>query len=136
MIDKSLIFINSEETFDTQESTIREEITQSLGLAFDSKKYSNSIFYKDKAKRGIKIKEYSQLDRDILRLLYHGFGGLSYSWSNVNNTTDEVRFGMRSNSTWKNRSLGRAIGIDKSSPKLQARYFGGNTYDFNKINID
>ena len=66
----------------------------------------------------------------------YGFGGVSYSWSNVNNTTDELYPGMRSTWTWKNRSLGGAIGIDKSSPKLQARYFGGETYDFSKINID
>lgn len=71
VIDKSLIFINSEYTFEVQESTIREEITQSLGLAFDSKMYSNSVFYKDKFNQEIRIKEYSQFDRDIIRLLYH-----------------------------------------------------------------
>jgi len=71
IIDKSLIFINSEYPFDIQESTIIEEITQSLGLAFDSKKYENSVFYKDKSEQGVRAKEYSQLDRDIIRLLYH-----------------------------------------------------------------
>lgn len=71
VIDKTLIFINSEDAIDIQESTILEEITQSLGLAFDSKTYSNSIFYKDKNKLEVRIKEYSELDRDIVRLLYH-----------------------------------------------------------------
>lgn len=71
IIDKSLIFINSEYSFDTQESTILEEITQSLGLAFDSKMYPNSIFYKNKTEQEVRVNEYSQLDRDIIRLLYH-----------------------------------------------------------------
>ncbi len=71
VIDKSLIFINSEYPYDIQQSTILEEITQSLGLGFDSKTYTNSIFYKEKSKQNIRIKEYSQLDRDIIRLLYH-----------------------------------------------------------------
>lgn len=71
IIDKSLIFINSEYSLETQESTILEEITQSLGLAFDSQTYSNSIFYKDKSEQKVRIKEYSELDRDVIRLLYH-----------------------------------------------------------------
>jgi len=71
VIDKALIFVNPEDAIDVQESTILEEITQSLGLAFDSKTYPNSIFYKDKNKLEVRIKEYSELDRDIVRLLYH-----------------------------------------------------------------
>jgi len=71
IIDKSLIFINSDEHLDIQESTILEEITQSLGLAYDSKMYSNSIFYKDKPNQDVRVNEYPELDRDIIRLLYH-----------------------------------------------------------------
>ncbi|CAA0177859.1 hypothetical protein TMP248_150083 [Tenacibaculum maritimum] len=71
IIDKTLIFINSEDSFNIQKSAILEEITQSLGLAFDSNKYPNSIFYKNKHEKEIRIKEYSQLDRDVVRLLYH-----------------------------------------------------------------
>jgi hypothetical protein len=70
-IDKALIFINSEYSFDNQESTILEEITQSLGLAFDSKTYTNSIFYEEKFKQKVRVNKYSRLDRDIVRLLYH-----------------------------------------------------------------
>ncbi|QTE21180.1 DUF2927 domain-containing protein [Polaribacter cellanae] len=70
-IDKALIFINSEYSFDIQEATILEEITQSLGLAFDSKLYTNSVFYKEKSKQKVRVKKYSQLDKDIVRLLYH-----------------------------------------------------------------
>ena len=71
IIDRSFIFVSTEEEFNVQESTILEEITQSLGLAFDSKKYANSIFYKDKSEQKIRTSEYSRLDRDIVRLLYH-----------------------------------------------------------------
>lgn len=70
-LDKAKIFINTENTIDGQESTILEEITQSLGLAFDSKKYSTSVFYEDKYKLEEETMQYSQLDKDIIRLLYH-----------------------------------------------------------------
>ncbi|WP_452598508.1 DUF2927 domain-containing protein [Pontimicrobium sp. MEBiC01747] len=71
VIKKSLIFIDSEYSFESQEATILEEITQSLGLAFDSEKYPNSIFYQKKYEQQNIIKEYSDLDKDIIRLLYH-----------------------------------------------------------------
>jgi hypothetical protein len=71
VIDKALIFINSEEPIERQESTILEEITQSLGLAFDSELHPNSIFYKNKSGMKVLVKKYSQLDRDVIRLLYH-----------------------------------------------------------------
>lgn len=71
VIDMSLIFINTNEPIDVQESTILEEIIQSLGLAFDSEMYPNSIFYQKKYEQEIEIKEYSEMDKDIIRLLYH-----------------------------------------------------------------
>lgn len=71
IIDKSLIFINSEEPIHIQESTILEEITQSIGLAYDSDLYPNSIFYQKKHEQDTTIMEYSELDKDIVRLLYH-----------------------------------------------------------------
>lgn len=70
-INKSKIFVSTENTIDIQESAILEEITQSLGLAFDSKKYANSVFYEDKYQLELETKQYSQLDKDIIRLLYH-----------------------------------------------------------------
>lgn len=70
IIDKALVFINIEDPIETQKATIKEEITQSLGLAFDSKKYANSIFYEDKYKQKDRVKEYSDIDKDILSLLY------------------------------------------------------------------
>lgn len=71
IIDKALIFVSTEYDLDIQEVTILEEITQSLGLAFDSKSYTNSVFYYDKSEQGYKTKDYSNIDRDIIRLLYH-----------------------------------------------------------------
>jgi hypothetical protein len=71
IIDKAIIFISSEYSLDIQEATILEEITQSLGLAFDSDTYSNSIFYKNKSEQKVRVKKYSDLDKDILRILYH-----------------------------------------------------------------
>ncbi|MFV0571734.1 MAG: DUF2927 domain-containing protein [Xanthomarina gelatinilytica] len=71
IIDKAMIFISSEYSLDVQKATILEEIVQSLGLAFDSNSYSNSIFYKNKSKQDVRIQEYSRLDKDIIRLLYH-----------------------------------------------------------------
>ncbi len=71
IIDKALIFVSTEYSLDTQESTIIEEITQSLGLAFDSEKYANSIFYQNKSEQKVRVKDYSELDEDIIRLLYH-----------------------------------------------------------------
>ena len=70
-INNAKIFISTENAIDVQESTILEEITQSLGLYFDSKKYETSVFYEDKYKLEEEIKQYSQLDKDIIRLLYH-----------------------------------------------------------------
>ena len=48
-----------------------EELTQSIGLPADSKNKADSIFYEDQLIDNNIIKEYSQLDIDIIRLLYH-----------------------------------------------------------------
>ena len=46
---------------------LREEFTQSLGLARDSDKYLNSIFQSAWTETLL----YSDLDKDLIRLLYH-----------------------------------------------------------------
>lgn len=51
-----------------QKHLLREELTQSLGLGNDSDLYSESIFQKSFS---TKTTEYSLLDRDLVRLLYH-----------------------------------------------------------------
>ena len=50
-----------------QKHLLREEFTQSLGLAKDSYLYNNSIFQSE----WTLTSEYSQIDRDLIRLLYH-----------------------------------------------------------------
>jgi Protein of unknown function (DUF2927). len=70
-IDKAFIYIDSKESIDVQESTILEEITQSIGLPYDPESHPDSIFYEHKSRDSINIYEYSQLDKDVIRLLYH-----------------------------------------------------------------
>jgi len=50
-----------------QKHILREELTQSLGLANDIKYYANSIFYE----KWTDVQEYSDLDIETIRLLYH-----------------------------------------------------------------
>lgn len=59
----------------------------------------------------------------------YGVGGTSYSWSNVNNSTDELYPGMRSAWTWKTKSLGAGSGAGK----FEVKYFGGNSSNFGEI---
>ena len=53
--------------FIEQKHLLREELTQSLGLARDSDRYVNSIFQSS----WTQTLRYSDLDEDIIRLLYH-----------------------------------------------------------------
>ena len=46
---------------------LREELTQSLGLAKDSNRYPDSIFQAS----WTATTEYSDIDKDVVRLLYH-----------------------------------------------------------------
>lgn len=50
-----------------QKHLLREELTQSLGLAQDSYLYPESIFYS----AWTTTNEYARIDRDLIRLLYH-----------------------------------------------------------------
>ena len=50
-----------------QKHILREELTQSLGLANDIKYYANSIFYE----KWTDVQAYSDLDKETIRLLYH-----------------------------------------------------------------
>jgi hypothetical protein len=46
---------------------LREELTQSLGLARDSDQYLNSVFQS----AWTTTMEYADIDKDLIRLLYH-----------------------------------------------------------------
>jgi len=50
-----------------QRHLLREELTQSLGLAKDSPLYEESIFQS----RFTETNEYADIDKDLIRLLYH-----------------------------------------------------------------
>ncbi len=71
IIIKVYIYIDEEDPINVQESTILEEITQSLGLANDPTTHPNSIFFENKSEESNIMNEYSKIDRDVLRLLYH-----------------------------------------------------------------
>jgi hypothetical protein len=71
IIDKAFIYIDTEDPINVQESTILEELTQSIGLLNDSMTYSNSIFYKNKTGEKNVLNEYTKMDVDVIRLLYH-----------------------------------------------------------------
>ena len=70
-IKKAFIFIDPEEPLNIQESTILEEVTQSIGLMNDSEKYSNSIFYENQIEEDTIVMQYSKMDKDLIRFLYH-----------------------------------------------------------------
>ena len=50
-----------------QRHLLREELTQSLGLARDSYEYESSIFQQD----WTRVTEYAEIDRELIKLLYH-----------------------------------------------------------------
>ncbi|WP_234568203.1 DUF2927 domain-containing protein [Rhodohalobacter sp. 614A] len=51
-----------------QRHLLREELTQSLGMAKDSDKYSDSIF---NSSYSVDVTEFSEYDEAVIRLLYH-----------------------------------------------------------------
>lgn len=62
------MYVDIERANDVEERhLLREELTQSLGLAKDSKRYPESIFQTDWTTTGT----YANIDRDLIRLLYH-----------------------------------------------------------------
>lgn len=62
------MYVDLERANDEEEKhLLREELTQSLGLAKDSKRYEDSIFQE----QWTTTTSYSAIDRDLIRLLYH-----------------------------------------------------------------
>ena len=60
-------FVDSSVSPIQQKHLIREELTQSLGLARDSYTYPESIFQQ----RSTLTTEYAKIDKELIRLLYH-----------------------------------------------------------------
>lgn len=70
-IIKARIFVDTyQPTLNQQKSTLKEELTQALGFGKDSPHYANSIFYETPEDGGFAL-EYSDLDLEIISLLYH-----------------------------------------------------------------
>lgn len=71
IINRARIFVDTDRiNFQQQRSLIKEEVTQSLGLGKDSPLYPTSIFYETATNGGFAT-EFSDLDREVIRLLYH-----------------------------------------------------------------
>ena len=66
LIDNTKIFILSSLTGMNRKHAILEEITQSLGLANDSMKYPDSIFYDGESY----ITSLSKMDKEVIKMLY------------------------------------------------------------------
>lgn len=67
-IDRGHMFVDIVNyNMDFQKHVLREEITQSLGLTNDIQYYNNSIFYALPSK----VQSYSNMDIEVIRLLYH-----------------------------------------------------------------
>ncbi|WP_411896238.1 DUF2927 domain-containing protein [Winogradskyella sp. A2] len=64
------IFIDILQPKESIETTILEEITQSIGLMNDSEKYPDSVFYENKLDSIITV-DYSKMDIEIIKMLYH-----------------------------------------------------------------
>jgi hypothetical protein len=68
-ITRGVMYVDIERTTDAnaRKHLLREELTQSLGLAKDSYAYPESIFYQPWST----VTEFAPIDRDLIRLLYH-----------------------------------------------------------------
>jgi hypothetical protein len=67
---KGKIFIDTNESLEIQKAAIIEEITQSIGLMNDSEMYSDSTFYQNKDNSRKKYYEYTDIDKELIKLLY------------------------------------------------------------------
>lgn len=67
-INRGYMYVDTERANPTaQKHLLREELTQSLGLAKDSDEYPESIFQAS----WTTTTEYAMIDKDLIRLLYH-----------------------------------------------------------------
>jgi len=69
ILTRSIMYVDtSRPTVTEQRHLLREELTQSLGLAKDSFRFSNSIFQQAFS---TKVTEYNNFDEAIIQMLYH-----------------------------------------------------------------
>ena len=69
-----------------QKHLLREELTQSLGMAKDSFLYQASIFQQ----AWTTTEEYAEIDRDVIRLLYHPEMQVGLSESKVDSALRDI----------------------------------------------
>jgi hypothetical protein len=69
-----------------QKHLLREEFTQSLGLAKDSPLYMESIFQS----AWTTTTEYAAIDKDLIRLLYHPDMGVGLNQAQVEEVLKEI----------------------------------------------
>lgn len=72
-----------------QKHLLREELTQSLGLAKDSPTYLESIFQS----KWTRTTEYALIDRDLIRLLYHPDMSVGLNENQVDEVLREILSG-------------------------------------------
>ena len=72
-----------------QKHLLREELTQSLGLAIDSQEYLESIFQSS----WTTTNEYAEIDRDLIRLLYHPDMEVGLNENQVDQVLREILMG-------------------------------------------
>ncbi|WP_417801121.1 DUF2927 domain-containing protein [Tenacibaculum sp.] len=90
VIDEAYIYIDQVDSIEIQQSTILEEITQSLGLANDPTSHPNSIFFENKNEESNMMNEYSKIDRDVIKLLYHPEMKPGLNLKQVNNVIKKI----------------------------------------------
>jgi hypothetical protein len=69
-----------------QKHLLREELTQSLGLAKDSFRYPESMFQQN----WTTTTEYAEIDKDLIRLLYHPDMQISLNKAQVEELLEEI----------------------------------------------
>ena len=74
-----------------QKHLLREELTQSLGLGKDSFKYPNSIFQSS----WTQTLNYLEIDKDVIRLLYHPKMKIGVDRYEVDNLLREILLGEK-----------------------------------------
>ncbi len=91
-ITKGRMFVDSNTNITEQRSVLREELTQSLGLGKDSPLYHESIFQSDYTTPT----EFAEIDKDIIRLLYHPQMIIGLSSSEVETLLTEILLSEKS----------------------------------------
>jgi len=69
LIGGHMLVDNTRTSLSEQRHLIREELTQSIGLARHSVRYKNSVFLRS----GNSVTAYADIDRELVRLLYHPY---------------------------------------------------------------